>query len=198
MQENYDATEPVENTDKKNGIQAITENTEANASSAPNSRVFQLDDTQTRAYEKHSRKYQDTKDSAIALLLVGGFDLLFLVLVFFRILPIALEPFSFSFISTAVLGLIFISFGLLSLLKSQKLKVEAEKEDAATAAVSKWLEEHIDASIVDTSENLSEADLYFLRCQRIKELLSKNFPDADEDYLDVVLDENYDKLFDEK
>ena len=82
--------------------------------------------------------------------------------------------------------------------KSRLLKAEAEEEETFSAAVCSWLEANVDASIINTEEDLSEADLYFLRCQRTKELLLQEFPNTDEDYIDMLLDENYDKIFLEK
>lgn len=189
MQENY------EDTEIKTDTSSMTDNIGAQESVSPDSEIFQLDTTQTKAYEKRSHRYQDTKDSAISLLVVGGLGLLFLALTFFQVLPIALEPFSLPFLAATVLCTLFVLFGILSLIKSRKLKSESEEEDAFTASISKWLEENIDASIVAADESLSEADLYFLRCQRTKELLLKEFPDMDKDYIDAIFDENYDNLF---
>ena len=160
--------------------------------------TFQLDDEKTKAYEKRSSRYQNTKDSAIALFIVGGLGLISLALAYFKVIPITIQPFSLSFIFSAVLCVIFLICGVFSLKKSIALKSEAKEEDAFTEAIAKWLEEHIDSSIVETEEGLSEADLYFLRCQRAKELLLKDFPNMDSDHMDSVLDENYDKLFSKK
>lgn len=161
-------------------------------------KAFQLDDEKTKAYEKRSSRYQNTKDSAIALFIVGGLGLLSLMLAYFKVIPISIQPLSLSFIFSAALSVIFLVCGVFSLKKSFTLKSEAKEEDAFTEVVAHWLEEHIDNSIVDAEEDLSEADLYFLRCQRAKELMLKEFPNMDADYMDSVLDENYDKLFSKK
>ena len=160
--------------------------------------IFQLDDEKTKAYEKRSSRYQNAKDSAIALFIVGGLGLLSLALTYFQVIPIPIPPLSLSFIFSVALSVIFLVCGVFSLKKSFALKSEAKEEDAFTDAIVHWLKEHIDSSIVDTEEDLSEADLYFLRCQRAKELILKEFPNMDADYMDSVLDENYDKLFSQK
>ena len=161
-------------------------------------KTFRLDDEKTKAYEKRSSRYQNTKDSAIALFIVGGLGLISLILAYFQVIPIPIPPFSLSFVFSVILCVIFLLCGVFSLKRSFTLKAEAKEEDAFTDAIAHWLEEHIDSSIVDTEEGLSEADLYFLRCQRAKELLLKDFPNMDADYMDSVLDENYDKLFSKK
>lgn len=161
-------------------------------------KIFRLDDEKTKAYEKRSSRYQNTKDSAIALFIVGGLGIISLILAYFQVIPITIQPFSLSSVFSVVLCVIFLICGVFSLKRSFTLKAEAEEEDAFTEAIAHWLEEHIDSSIVTTEEELSEADLYFLRCQRAKELLLKDFPNMDADYMDSVLDENYDRLFSKK
>lgn len=154
---------------------------------------FELDDNKTKVYEKRSNRYQNTKDSAISLFIVGGIGVVFLALSFFKVIPVAIHTLSFAGLS--VLCILFLSFGVLSLRKSRLLKAEAEEEENFSAAVCTWLKANVDASIVEAEEDISEADLYFLRCQRAKELLLQKFPNTDEDYIDMLLDENYDTLF---
>lgn len=157
---------------------------------------FELDDNKTKVYEKRSSRYQNTKDSAISLFIVGGIGAVFLALSFFKVIPITINTLSFA--ASSILCILFLVFGAISLKKSRLLKAEAEEEETFSTAVCNWLEANVDASIVDTEEDLSEADLYFLRCQRAKELLLQEFPNTDEDYIDMLLDENYDKIFSEK
>lgn len=194
MQEYFEETE--EKTEHSDGLES--ENADTGMPTDPDADIFTLDMNQTKAYEKRSHRYQDTKDSAVALLVVGGLGFLFLALVSFQVIPIALNILSLPFLASVLLCWAFLIFGIISLIKSRKLKTEAEEEDAFTDSITKWLEEHIDASIVAVDEELSEADCYFLRCKRAKELLLKEFPNMDEDYMDAVLDENYDKLFEKK
>lgn len=157
---------------------------------------FELDDNKSKVYEKRSQRYMNTKDSAMALLVVGGIGILFLAAAYFKIIPIALSTLSFA--ASAILCALFLIFGIISLIKSRQLKAEAEEEEAFSDALCQWLEQNIDASIITIEEDSSEADIYFLRCQRAKELILKEFPNTDEDYIDIILDENYDKLFAEK
>lgn len=157
---------------------------------------FELDDKKSKVYEKRSQRYQNTKDSAVALLVVGGAGAFVLVLSYFKILPFAISTLSFA--AATVLCTFFLVFGVLSFLKSRRLKTEAEEEEAFTTALCGWLKQHVDASIVEAEKDSSEADIYFLRCQRAKELLLEEFPNTDEDYIDMILDENYDTLFMEK
>lgn len=194
MQEYFEETE--EKTEHSDGLESG--NTDTGMPTDPDADIFTLDMNQTKAYEKRSHRYQDTKDSAVALLVVGGLGLLFLALVYFQVIPVAINTLSLPFLASVFLCVLFLIFGIISLIKSRKLKSEAEEEDAFTDSITKWLEEHIDASIVEVDEDLSEADCYFIRCKKAKELLLREFPDMDEDYLDAVLDDNYDKLFAKK
>lgn len=157
---------------------------------------FELDEKKTKVYEKRSSRYQNTKDSAISLFIVGGIGAVFLALSFFKVIPITLSTLSFA--ASATICILFLILGVISLRKSRLLKAEAEEEEAFSASVCNWLEANVDSFIVDTSEDLSEADLYFLRCQQAKELLLQEFPNTDEDFIDMLLDENYDKLFSDK
>lgn len=157
---------------------------------------FELDDKKSKVFEKRSQRYQNTKDSAMALFIVGGAGVLVLVLSYFKVIPFSISTLSFS--AAAALCSLFLIFGVISLIKSCRLKSEAEEEEVFTNALCSWLKQNVDTSIVDIEEGSSEADIYFLRCKRAKELILENFPNTDEDYIDMVLDENYDSLFSEK
>lgn len=157
---------------------------------------FELDDKKSKVYEKRSQRYQNTKDSAMALLIVGGAGIVFLALSYFKVIPVSISL--LSLIAAAVLCTLFLAFGVISFIKSRQLKAEAEEEDVFTSALCDWLKQHVDASIVAMEEDSSEAELYFLRCKRAKELILEEFPNTDEDYIDMILDENYDTLFFEK
>lgn len=160
-------------------------------------------------YEKRSQKYENLRDSAFSLLIVGGLGLVFLLLVFFKIIPIPLDTTSLSFFFSLAICIIFIIIGLVSLKNSFTLKKEAVAEERFTEEVKTWLMNNRSlfditaesfASNVASEEidaNPSEADLYFLRAQKIKEMLLSEFPDLNENYIDLLIDENYDSLFEE-
>ncbi len=152
---------------------------------------------ESKRYVRRKSKYQDTKDSAAALLTAGSIGLLLLLLSFLDIIPFPLDNMPLAFCVIAVLSLFFIGLGIYSFFKSRTLKKEAAQEEEVTEILKKWMRENIKPDLVPASSADTEADLYFERCREMKELICEAFGELEDGYLDCIIDELYSELFPE-
>lgn len=94
----------------------------------------------------------------------------------------------------AALG--FLAVGISSLAKVSSLREEASAEEKTTEEITAYLKEHFSKEyfLSEQDENTSSELLYFQRVEQMKEALAENFPDAEEGYIDALLEDYYNSL----
>lgn len=154
-------------------------------------------------YVSTAEKAQENRTSAYTLLLVGGVGLIVILLFFFDLLPIHRLVMN-KYMISGVLGTMFVLFiimGYISLRNARILTERAGREDNLTAEIQKWCKasvfpEYIDEEL-DFQENTTEELKYFARIDKIKEMVTEQFMNLDEDYLDNLIDEIYPEIFED-
>ena len=91
---------------------------------------------------------------------------------------------------------LFIVMGFLSVKSYKKFEIKASEEDTLTQNLIAWskdnlLQEVIDADIEESGEEL----LYFLRTEKMKELITQKFLNLDAAFLDSFIDDIYPDIF---
>lgn len=149
-------------------------------------------------YVESSKKAQDFKSGGISLLIVGGFGIIFVVLVLLGIIPLNMNIFS-KYLVLGVMGTLFILFivtGFLSVKSYKKFEVKASEEDNLTKNLTSWCKENLTKELIDADlEEASDELLYFTRSEKMKELISEKFMNLDVAFLDSFIDDIYPDIF---
>lgn len=149
----------------------------------------------TSLFVRKADKYNDIRSSGITLMFVGILGLIFITLCVTNIIKLPLSWFFYVILGIVFLG--FTIFGIVSFIKSNKVKEEAEKEDALIEQINIWADQNITKDFVDLGLNLNEANelLYFSRAEKIKDKLMHQFEEADESLIDFITEIIYQKLY---
>jgi len=158
-----------------------------------------------RTYESVAARAEDNRSSAVTLLFVGGIGMIILILFATGIIP---NPFTFksmlmTYLVMGILFLVFIIMGFVSLKTSKILSKTAEKESNIAKEIKDWCSknisaEEIDKAIISEDEELTEELKYFKRTEKLKEIIHNQFINLEEDFVEHLIDDNYDSIFEEK
>ena len=154
-------------------------------------------------YMDSAARAEDNRSSAWTLLLVGGIGLVVLVLGWFGIIPLPISGFSkYMFCGVLiVLCIIFIIAGIISLKKVKVYEEAAVTEKDNKQLIIDWCVENevaakIDESLLNEGE-LSVEEEYFKRSERLKHIVFSQFQSMSIEFLNDVVDDIYDSLFEE-
>lgn len=149
------------------------------------------------SYVKRENKYQDTKDSAISLTIVGLLGITALILIFTGVirLPFTMESMIICYIVFIIIFGIFLIVGIASFRRAKYLKEEAAEENELTDSIKSMLKERSDNCQFTFDTELDENDLYFARLNELKAAIEAEYGDLDEKYIDFVIDDVYYDIF---
>lgn len=157
------------------------------------------------AYQNSASKAEDNRTSAYTLLFVGIVGFIFVLLIFVGVIPLYQNETTTKYLMCGVMGamfILFIVFGSVSMRNSKILFIKAKSEDSLLSELTKWCErnlnaEQIDAGLFDdtTGQTIAEEQKYFKRSDRMKTIISDNFMNLDEAFLEHFVDEYYQELF---
>lgn len=154
-------------------------------------------------YVNQAEKAEENRTSAYTLLLVGSVGFLLVVLYFFDLLPLHRLNAN-KYMISGVMGTLFILFivmGVVSLHSYRMFAKSAVKENGLTLQIKKWCLDNIRKEDVDNGldlqEDTAEELKYFSRFEKVKSIIKSQFMNLDESYLDRLIDEIYNELFEE-
>lgn len=149
-------------------------------------------------YIESSKKAQDFKSGGLSLIFVGGIGFIFILLVLFDVLPLYMNLFS-KYLIVGVMGVLFLLFivmGIVSVKSYKKFEIKASEENTLTQNLTSWVKENIHKDMIDDDiEEASEELLYFLRTEKMKELITNKFMNLDAAFLDSFIDDIYPEIF---
>ena len=143
------------------------------------------------------------RSSGYLLTTIGGLGLIAIVLVFFDVirLPAAMAN---KFMVCIVMGALFALFfvmGILAIKSSKTLTKKAEEENSLTNEIKKWCGENMNARKVDeglfAEGEYGEEMKYFKRAEKMKEMISHQFMNLEEGFLDSFVDDYYPVVFEQ-
>lgn len=154
-------------------------------------------------YMDSAARAEDNRSSAWTLLIVGGIGLIVLILGFLDIIPLPIDG-STKFIFYGVLGTLFVVFFVSGIISFRKVKVYSEAattEKSNKEQIIDWLQENdfpekINEAAAREGEDSTE-EMYFKRFDMLKMVVFKQFQDMGLQFLDSIMDEIYDSLFEE-
>ncbi|MBO5176139.1 MAG: hypothetical protein J6C07_01675 [Lachnospiraceae bacterium] len=145
-------------------------------------------------YVDAKARYQEYKSSGIMFLVFAVLFLIFGILNLTGVITIMASTVSLIIVFAAVLGFSYV--GVTSLMKISSLKEEVSTEEQTTDKITDFLkanftkEKLLNYADSDTSGEL----LYFQLMEAMKEQVAAAFPDADENYLESLLEDYYNSL----
>lgn len=153
-------------------------------------------------YEDKNNKAEDAKSSAIALLLVGGLGLVFIVLLMLDYLPIHLFGLGKYLVSgiMAAMFLVFIAMGFSSIKTYKKYLGIAEEEQKNIEQIMDLLAQHMSKEVINTKlagEPEEMPQIYYSRLALIKEFLETHYGGLEPALLEKLADDWYEELYGE-
>lgn len=151
-------------------------------------------------YEDKNNKAEDAKSSAVALLLVGGLGLVFIVLLMLDYLPIHLFGLGKYLVSgiMAAMFLVFIAMGFSSIKTYKKYLGIAEEEQKNIEQIMELLAQHMSKEVIDTKlagEPEEMPQIYYSRLALIKEFLEAHYGGLEPALLEKLADDWYEELY---
>ena len=151
-------------------------------------------------YEDKNNKAEDAKSSAVALLLVGGLGLVFIVLLMLDYLPIHLFGLGKYLVSgiMAAMFLVFIAMGFSSIKTYKKYLGIAEEEQKNIEQIMDLLAQHMSKEVIDTKlagEPEEMPQIYYSRLAVIKEFLEAHYGGLEPALLEKLADDWYEELY---
>lgn len=148
------------------------------------------------AYEKKGEKSKEMKSTAITFFVFGILGLGFVVLNILDVIQYINGPLPYVVMTAMFLG--FIAIGFNSLDRARKAAKDAIQEEETTSKITKWLDEQITAeTLVSMQDSSLSEEANFIRIMEgIKALITDQFGQLDDAYLDYVTEEYYNNRFD--
>ena len=153
-------------------------------------------------YEDKNNKAEDAKSSAIALILVGGIGVVFIVTLVMDYLPIhlfGLGKYLISGIMTTMF-LVFIGMGVSSIKTYKKYLGIAEEEQKNIEQIMDLLAQHMSKEVIDAKlagEPEEMPQIYYSRLALIKEFLETHYGGLEPALLEKLADDWYEELYGE-
>jgi hypothetical protein len=148
------------------------------------------------AYEKKREKSKEMKSTAITFFAFGVLGLGFVVLNFLDVIKYLQGPLPYTVMIVMFIG--FIAIGFNSLDRAKKAAKDAILEEETTSNITKWLDEQInDETLASMKDSTLSEEANFIRVMEgIKTLVTDQFGQLDDAYLDYVTEEYYNNRFD--
>ena len=145
-------------------------------------------------YVDAKSRYEEYKSTGIMFLVFAALFLVFGILNLVGV--IAITASTVSLVLIFAMAVAFTYVGITSLKKVSSLKEEASTEEQTTDIIMKYLKENFSKEqlLADINEEITGEMLYFQLMETMKEAASEQFPDADENYLDALLEDYYNSL----
>lgn len=155
-------------------------------------------------YVDSAERAEENRSSAWTLLLVGGIGLIIIVLNLLNVIHLPFSGFT-KYMFSGIMGalcVIFVIAGIISIKKTKTYSTAATMEKDNKTKIIEWCKENEIASKINMAmENefpdLPEEEVYFKRYEGLKFFVFKNFSSMSVPFLEHVIDEIYDSLFED-
>lgn len=170
----------------------MSDNLEATASNTP-------DKSPSHApYVKKADKYKDLRSSGISLIVIGILGDLYMILNALSLTPIKFEGIS-SILFYIVMGTLFNVFligGIFSLKSAGRLREDIGKEENLTEDILHYITTEFPKKFFEEKfKNIDENNIYFERTDFIREEIIKKYGELEESYLDNLIEQLYQNIF---
>ena len=151
--------------------------------------------TPSKAYVKKEDEYKDVKFSGITFIIFGILGIAYLTLCKLDIIAIDYNIFVFCVIAALFVG--FIVMGVVSVVKSKKIKLQIPEEEILTEELNKWLEENITKERVEKwiDDSVSDEENDLIVMAHIRSILIKKSPDLNVSFIEMLTEEFFNSHF---
>ena len=149
----------------------------------------------SKAYVKKEDEYKDVKFSGITFIIFGILGIAYLTLCKLDIIAIDYNIFVFCVIAALFVG--FIVMGVVSVVKSKKIKLQIPEEEILTEELNKWLEENITKESVEKwiDDSVSDEENDLIVMAHIRSILIKKYPDLNVSFIEMLTEEFFNSHF---
>lgn len=151
--------------------------------------------TPSKAYVKKEDEYKDVKFSGYTFMVFGVLGAVYLVLCKLDIIPIDYNIFIFCVLAAMFAG--FIIMGLVSVIKSGKIKLQIPEEEIMTEKINAWLDENITKERAEKwlDNTVSDEENDLIITAHIRSILIKKYPDLDVAFIEMLTEEFFNSHF---
>ena len=149
-------------------------------------------------YQNSAKTAEENRSSGYMLISIGGIGLVVIVLLFLDIIVLPLN----KYMVCGVMGALFVLFIVMGIMSMKSYKVlvkKAESENNLTTEIKKWCEANLTIASVEDQpfdqEESSEEIRYFKRIEKMKQMISHQFLNLDEDFLDAFIEDYYPVIY---
>ena len=146
-----------------------------------------------KQYMDPQKRYDDHKSTGILFLVIGLIGTVITLLCWTGIIKLPLYGFQLGIILAMFVA--FIGFGLWSFKRASEVKLTISSENDQMEAMREWIKENRESFCVTDISELPASEVYFQREQDIYNAISAQFPDLEENLLDIFVEETYQALF---
>ena len=151
--------------------------------------------TPSKAYVKKEDEYKDVKFSGFTFMIFGVLGAVYLVLCKLNVIPINYNIFIFCVLAAMFAG--FIIMGIVSVVKSGKIKLQIPEEELLTEQLEKWLDENITKERVAKwiDETVSDEENDLIITAHIRSILIKKYPNLNVSFIEMITEEFFNSHF---
>lgn len=144
-----------------------------------------------KEYVKKEDAYKDMLFSGLTFILFGIIGEAYLLLCKLNVIPIKYNIVVLS--GLALMFLLFLIGGIVSVVKSSRIKLEIPIEQEKTRKIQEWLAENLTLEIVKKWENpeVSQAENDLVIMAHIRSNLMKQYPEEDAAYMEMICEEYF-------
>lgn len=144
-----------------------------------------------KEYVKKEDAYKDMLFSGLTFILFGVIGEAYLLLCKLNVIPIKYNIVVLS--GLALMFLLFLAGGIVSVVKSSRIKQEIPIEQEKTRKIQEWLAENLTLEIVKKWENpeVSQAENDLVIMAHIRSNLMKQYPEEDAAYMEMICEEYF-------
>ena len=141
------------------------------------------------------KEYKDVKFSGYTFMVFGVLGAVYLVLCKLDIIPIDYNIFIFCVLAAMFAG--FIIMGLVSVIKSGKIKLQIPEEEIMTEKINAWLDENITKERAEKwlDDTVSDEENDLIITAHIRSILIKKYPDLDVAFIEMLTEEFFNSHF---
>ena len=154
-----------------------------------------------KVYVSKQSKKEDTKSTAYSFLLVSILGFLLLILFDLGVLPVSVADYMKIMLNIVMGIMLFIFFviGVISFRQLKKLGEQADVEFNREAEILSWFRSAYSPADIDENfvADTLNGDIYFKRYEVMTRLLTEQYPDLEEAFLDHLIEELYPEFFEE-
>lgn len=156
-----------------------------------------LQGTKNAAYVKKADEYKDLVGTGYTFVVLSVLGLVYLVLCQLKVIPI-----SYNILALIVLTAMFVVFiiiGISSFVKAGNIKELIGSEEEESKSILSWLREHVGADRLEAmkGEEESEEEYYLNLTEVLKGELKEVYTEAEDGYLEMLIEEYYSEVFEE-